>query len=452
MSIRARLLIFLNTALWFSGAIILVAAHVIYRGSLEAHNEASRQSHLLKWQVVCQESVETGSLRFMLNYAHLLELQPEVAFARFYLSDGSLLKAFAAWGSDPAKNRDPDVLPAGAPVLVNGREAGRAVLGFSERYRRQTLWQDLLMAWAKILFVLCLLAALNVVATGLFADRLEQRFSQLRAAADEIEKGNFSVRLPTERKDEFQFLAQHFNRVTERLSVLDRMKDEFIQTASHDLRNPLAAIKLSAEIIAEGKVGPVTDMQRNILQKLSDTVSRLGVYVTTILDAAKIKAGRAEYARQPFDVLPIVEAVADLYRLRAQQQGIAIETNISPSLPLLLADPACLEQALANLVNNALKFTDRDGRVTIAVRPAGDVVEISVSDTGIGISEENQSKLFQSFRQFGVSEQRAKRMTGTGLGLYTVKNTIEGMGGEISFRSKLGEGTTFTVRLPVVPV
>jgi len=272
----------------------------------------------------------------------------------------------------------------------------------------------------------------------------------IAAAAQKVGRGDLSVELPVESEDELGELAAEFNRMVGQLRLIDQLKDDFIASVSHDLRSPLAGIRMSLDFMLKEDPNRerLLPKQRRTLTNIAESTTRLGVFISNILDAAKMKAERMEYHPQPVALAPLIDGLLELYAALATNKGITLKADFPGQALAAQADPERLERVINNLLSNALKFTPKGGTVTLAAKPVEQDVEFSVSDTGRGISPEALPKLFQRFGQVDVAGQKAAGVQGTGLGLFIVKQTIEGMGGTIGIDSQLGAGTRVHFRLP----
>ncbi|MCC7361017.1 MAG: GAF domain-containing protein [Anaerolineales bacterium] len=244
-------------------------------------------------------------------------------------------------------------------------------------------------------------------------------------------------------------------------------KSEFVSVAAHELKTPMTAIKMSAELMLAGAVGAVNDTQRSFLSTIKNNLDRMTTIVTDLNDITRIETGRLRLDLRLFDFQSVVDEVlrATAGLIEAKQQVLTVE--VTPGLPRAYADSNRAAQVLTNLLSNANKYTPEQGAVTLRVglttpatpglpgsRPPGAAftpqLHISVQDTGIGISPEDQARLFQKFFR---SEDRAARemASGTGLGLNIVKNLVELQGGRIWAESEFRRGSTFHFTLPVGP-
>ncbi|MBP2017757.1 signal transduction histidine kinase/CHASE3 domain sensor protein/DNA-binding transcriptional MerR regulator [Symbiobacterium terraclitae] len=233
-----------------------------------------------------------------------------------------------------------------------------------------------------------------------------------------------------------------FQDVTE-LAELDRLKSEFVNTVSHELRTPLTSIMGYLSLVLAETVGPLQEQQREFLNVVSRNTSRLANLINDLLDIQRIESGRMPLNLTPTSLSQVVSQVAETFRVQAEQKGLSFTVNLPEGgEPLIQADPDRLTQIVSNLVSNAVKYT-REGGVTITVSADGDRVELSVADTGIGISPSDQKRIFEKF--YRAEHPYVREVGGTGLGLPIVRTMVEEHGGELRLESEPGKGSRFTV-------
>lgn len=227
----------------------------------------------------------------------------------------------------------------------------------------------------------------------------------------------------------------------------NRAKSIFLGTMSHELRTPLNAIGGYADLLEMEIKGPVTEEQREQIGRIRTNQRHLLSLVNTVLDFAKLDAGRMEYDIQPVAVSAAIRDMESVVAPLAEAKGITFPRECENSHLVVLADREKLAQILVNLFTNAVKFTRRGGGVSLRCELASDRVRFRVADTGIGIAPEHLEQIFEPFIQ--VSEGNTRKEEGTGLGLAISRSLARGMGGEITVESTLGKGSTFTIDLPV---
>ena len=226
----------------------------------------------------------------------------------------------------------------------------------------------------------------------------------------------------------------------------DAAKIRFIATMSHELRTPLNAIIGFSDMLTNESLELDPRRRLEYAKLINDSGRHLLSVVNGILDVSKIENGNFEITPEPFTPAPAIESCADLLALKAQDAGVELTMRIAPDLPDVAADRRAFNQILINLISNAVKFTPRGGRVTVSARCDGPKLAVTVEDTGVGIGESDLPRLGEAFFQGRASYDR--RHDGTGLGLSIVKGLVHLHGGEVDIKSRLGEGTRVTVRLP----
>jgi signal transduction histidine kinase/CheY-like chemotaxis protein len=275
---------------------------------------------------------------------------------------------------------------------------------------------------------------------------------EIDARLSEIAAGDFSQRVRVSNRDEFGALAANVNRTSEQLGDLYRQlemasehKSAFLASMSHELRTPLNAIIGYSEMLHETAQDEGQEEFLPDLAKIRDAGRHLLGLINDILDLSKIEAGKMDLYLEEVGLAGLVEEVGSIVEPLAAANANQLEIVCPAALGTLYTDRTKLKQSLLNLLSNAGKFT-HEGRVKLEVRPVGSEISFIVSDTGIGMTEEQQGRLFQAFSQADVSTTR--RYGGTGLGLAITKHFCEMLGGRIMVESAPGRGSTFTIALP----
>jgi signal transduction histidine kinase len=233
------------------------------------------------------------------------------------------------------------------------------------------------------------------------------------------------------------------------LEVANQHKSEFLANMSHELRTPLNAIIGFSEVLIERMFGELNEKQDDYLKDIHSSGKHLLSLINDILDLSKIEAGRMELDVENFDVPSTLGNALTLVRERAQRHGINLGLDIQPAIGEMRADERKFKQILLNLLTNAVKFTPDGGRVDVRARLVDGVLEVAVSDTGIGIAQDDQAAVFEEFKQVG--RHYTNKQEGTGLGLALTKRFVELHGGTLTLASEPGQGSTFTFTLPSQP-
>jgi signal transduction histidine kinase len=212
----------------------------------------------------------------------------------------------------------------------------------------------------------------------------------------------------------------------------------------------MTSIKGYADLMLMGAAGQVSDPQIRYLKVIKSNADRLHDLVNDLLNISRIETGKTALDLRPLDISQIIEQiVGHLHgRIQHENKNMAVETDISPSLPLVNADHTRVTQILTNLADNAFNYTPQNGQITISAQAGKEHIFVSVKDSGIGIAKENMNKIFDRF--FRADDEAVQKVSGTGLGLAIVRSLIEMHGGHLEVTSELGKGSTFTFNLPVV--
>lgn len=234
--------------------------------------------------------------------------------------------------------------------------------------------------------------------------------------------------------------------VVEKLKRLDRIKNDFVETVTHELRTPMTPLRSSIEMFLDGTLGEITPRQREFLEMIARNVERLSRYATDMLSLSRLESGKHKLNFSNVQLLPIIRPVVELLRRSARKKNSNISLNVSPDITAF-ADPDAVSEVITNLLNNALAHTPKGTPVTVSSNSHGErYVQISVTDSGPGIPQEALGKIFDKFYQAG--RETGPGYKGTGVGLAVCKALVEAMDGHISVESRPGKGTTFVFTLP----
>jgi PAS domain S-box-containing protein len=232
--------------------------------------------------------------------------------------------------------------------------------------------------------------------------------------------------------------------ITERKKI-ERLKDEFVGTVSHELRSPVAIIKWSINHLKDGLAGSVTE-EKEVIASISRNCERLERMVNDVLDLSRLESGRARVNRRPIDLVPILHETVRNFQKSAEKNRVVLEMHLPPTLPDLHADPDMVVQLVTNLLDNAVRFAK--GKVQIEAAVEGNSLQVSVIDDGPGIAEGDLKRLFSKFEQITRPEGPAG-YKGTGLGLAICKEIVQQHDGKIWAESVVGQGSKFHFILPI---
>ena len=281
------------------------------------------------------------------------------------------------------------------------------------------------------------------------ATALESQQSQLEEDAAELEAAGEQLRLLN---DELVSRSQELERQRAAADEANRAKSAFLAVMSHELRTPLNAIGGYVQLLDLGIHGPITEAQRTALSRVGRSQRHLLRLINEVLNLARIESGRVEYTIEEVPLVEVVAAVEPMIAPQLEAKSIRWERRVPEGLAVR-ADREKVQQILLNLLGNAVKFTPAGGRIAVDAAPSDDVpdaVRLSVTDTGIGIPAEKLDSIFEPFVQ--VDESHTRATEGSGLGLAISRDLANGMGGDLSAVSAVGEGAAFTLRLPAAGV
>ena len=269
----------------------------------------------------------------------------------------------------------------------------------------------------------------------------------------EIASGDFSKQIEVPNRDELGTLAANLNRMSEELGQLyekleaaNRHKSEFLANVSHDLRTPLNAIIGFTRMVLRKTEGQIPDLQKDNLQKVLISGEHLLGLINSLLDLAKIEAGRMEVFSESFRLDEVIHMVASTVEPMLKDGRVRLVKEIAPDIPQLNTDRQKLKQIVLNLLSNAAKFTEQ-GEIRISASRENGSFKLAVADTGIGMKKEALDHIFEEFRQ--AENSTASQYGGTGLGLAIVKRLANLLGGDIGVESEVGKGSKFTITLPI---
>ena len=256
---------------------------------------------------------------------------------------------------------------------------------------------------------------LNELYTSL-EDKVEQRTSELAEARDEAVRANKS-------------------------------KSEFVSIVSHELKLPMTSIKGYSDLMLTGATGQLNENQNNFLTTIRNNVNRMATLVSDLADISRIESGNLRLEPKAVTVADVIDEVVSLTKTQVEQKQQQLAIDVSKELPKAWCDRNRLSQILTNLISNANKYTPENGIIQVQAHLMDDMIQIAVKDNGLGMTGEDQQKLFSTF--FRSTDEKVREAPGTGLGLSITKNLIELQGGKIWFESEYRKGTAFYFTVPV---
>ncbi|MDR3121583.1 MAG: cell wall metabolism sensor histidine kinase WalK [Clostridiales bacterium] len=284
---------------------------------------------------------------------------------------------------------------------------------------------------------------ISVVIGFFFSRRLTRPIRLINEAARVIANGNFSERIRIESKDEIGQLAGTFNHMVGELENLEVTRREFIANVSHELRTPMTSIKGFVEGILDGTIP--RENQDRYLRIVKDETERLNRLVNNLLDIARLESGEYRLNMTRFDVVEVTRRCVISFARLIEEKNLKIEASFDRDEMYAEGDADSIERVIYNLFHNAIKFSNPDGGIRIAVREDRELLSVSVSDDGVGIAEDELTKIWERF--YKSDKSRGQDKVGTGLGLSIIRNIIHEHKQKINVFSKLGEGTTFEFTL-----
>ncbi|MEM8678583.1 MAG: HAMP domain-containing sensor histidine kinase [Planctomycetota bacterium] len=373
------------------------------------------------------------------------------------------------YGIEPQGSYEENIAQMPVPVV-------RIAVPYGNTQNAQTKSFSILMATA-IITVFLSMIALYIVVRYVIVKPLQH----LQNVSEEIEHGNYTARAQIETNDEFEDLAQSFNRMLRhlvqtqqqlrdantnldgkvdqlaqanmQLYEMNQVKSDFLANVSHELRTPLNSIIGFSDVL-QG-IDALNQKQKKYATNIGQSGRVLRNMINDILDLAKLESGKSTVRPTDFALDAVVSSQCDTVRALAEEKNIDLQVACEDGVGVVYQDQSKIQQILTNLLSNAIKFTPEGGRIRVRVvedkSPLKDDIVLTVEDTGVGIAEEDRESIFEKFRQGTVtrgSDNLVREFSGTGLGLSIVRELARLLGGAISFDSELGHGSTFRVTLP----
>lgn len=359
----------------------------------------------------------------------------------------------------------------GHPLVISGIEQGSVIVAqpIEQLFNLNRSIQTILLTVTGVFGLTALWFWIAAFVT------LTRPLVQLTEATTKISEGNFVQQVPTTFvlfKDEITLLSENFNKMTQRLKesyaqledrvkqrtqelaeardeaiAANKSKTEFVSVVSHELKLPMTSIKGYSDLMLSGATGELTEHQTNFLTTIRNNVNRMATLVSDLTDISRIESGNIRIEPRSVPVWDVIDEVINLTRAQIEQKHQTISLEIPEGLPKAFCDRNRLSQILTNLISNANKYTPERGNIYVEAWQANSMIHIKVQDNGLGMSPEDQKKLFSKF--FRSADEKIREAPGTGLGLSITKNLIELQGGNIWFESEFRKGTTFYFTMPI---
>lgn len=441
----------------------LLSGYVLW--SFYAYFMRARQADLQDWASALSESVADSLEKRDVQRVQILAQRygkPETVTLRVFDPQGSLLASSAlqfdrqvsGWREVPgmqealqgqlAEGRakgvisNDDRLYIARPIIRNNQLLGVLRLSMTlEQFQRQFVQ----VIWT-ILGGLGLTILLFTLISDRFARSLSQPIERMRSFAMQVGRGHFGERLAISQSNELDQLASELNRMSERLASLDEERRAFLAKVSHELRTPVSNVQVTVEALEGGAVDEVA-LRDRFFQTIKDETKRLSVLIHDLLDLGRLEAGVVQLERQMISLKSLISRAVRAMELRMQAKRLKIRLDVADLR--FVGDSERLTQALLNLLDNAIKHSHPDSEIVIFGYQNKQSLVIQIQDHGKGISSKDLPRIFEQF----YTTNSSPKESGTGLGLAITKRIVEAQGGSIAVKSEPGEGSLFTVTLPL---
>ena len=455
----------LRLTLWYAGIftisalVAFVAFYLAISAVLSKHRDRDLMGDVQEYAAMLATK-GIGEVKAEMAWDALSD-GPEHTFLRLLTMDGKELAAtdMSAWRSASTGGRDLEKLKSGADYVLEtldlpeqefkartiyGRIGPDLVLQIGESMEEDAEFLELhRIVFIPVMAVMAIIAALF---GWLMARRALSGVEEVTRTAIEISKGAMDKRVPfNARGEEIERLATTFNYMLDRINLLIRGMREMSDNIAHDLRSPLATIRGVAEMALT--TSTTEEEHKAMAGSMLEECDRLLGMINAMLDIAEAESGAGEIKLEEVDLVGVVQRACDLFEAIAEDNRVTIAAEL-PESCVVYGETRKLQRMVANLLDNALKFTPPEGHVTVSLKANNGQVAIAVSDTGIGISEDDLPHVFKRF--YRCDNSRAQH--GTGLGLSLVKAIAGSLGGSVNVESYPGKGSTFTVILPQHPL
>jgi signal transduction histidine kinase len=395
-------------------------------------------SQSLDLSVIAKEAVDKIAETLAFDAVWIYELEPQARTLRMI--------AYQGLNDEMAKSMAERSIDRGisAPVIKTGTRLVFEDLQHDERYRELTRAGTVASLGFKAAAAFPIRTKDTIIGTLHVTNLTKRHFASeelqlLESIAQQVGVASENAKLFAELRD-----------AKERAELSDRAKSDFLANMSHELRTPLNGIIGFSEMLVDEKAGPLSPQQKEFLTDILTSGRHLLTLINDVLDLARVASGKLELKPQAFSLTEAIAETCSIVKPMADQRNVAIDVDARADNDIVTLDPLRFKQVLYNLLSNAIKYNRDDGDVKVAVRvDKQNQIRLQVKDTGIGIKEEDLSRIFHDFVQLDIGS--AKVHSGAGLGLALTKKILEEQNGSIIAESEVGKGSTFTVVLPLTP-
>jgi len=475
MSIRLKIILFITLLIFL--VIVATGGLWIFSESkkLRQKSELDQKKQVSNLSKVTGSAFLAGDPLFLFDYIKIVkELNPFILYISVEDEDGIILahtdpsylhkkdtsylakKAHSSFSFIKQDYRvgNVNIRECSMPVFISGKKVGVVRVGYSMTGINSELKGSIMGNIVRIASILVVSFIFGIIGSVFIARGISRPIEKLVGAARNFGAGDFTTRVNTNSKDELGLLAKEFNIMAEKIAELDKLKDDFVSSVSHELRSPLTSIKGYISFILQGATGEIGDKLKNYLTIVQQNTERLSKFIDDILDVAKIKAGKMYIEKKKFSLKDLVENIRVLFYPQAIKKKIDLKVQFPDYVPDVYGDMDKIGQVITNLLSNAIKFTPENGKIAVVVdypykNDNKETVRVGVIDTGIGIPKDKIDKIFGKFEQVEGVRDKIGGPKGTGLGLAICKGIIEMHGGRIWVESEEEKGSRFYFTIPV---
>ena len=346
-----------------------------------------------------------------------------------------------AYGIHPLGNEGEYAALCAASMTIDGETLGAVLLSTPVTELRQAIQT----VERQLMTVFIVVAAAALIAALIFAVTLTAPIKALTSTIRRMGKGDLSARVKVRASGELKALADSYNAMAEKIENFDQSRSQFVQNASHELKTPLATMKILLENLIYQPDMP-SELRAEFMQDMNHEIDRLSGIITDLLTLTQMDSKQTAMKMENVDLSALCEDTVHAHQLAATKAKLSLQADIAESVTLL-GDESKLSQVVYNLIDNAVKYTPEGGSVHVSLKSDSREAVLVVRDTGIGIPEEDVKHIFDRF--YRVDKARSRATGGTGLGLSIVRQMVQLHGGEVRVESAAEQGSTFTVTLPI---